>query len=250
MWSKFLEFKPLVIKTVFWAENAMLNHSGKEKMEAVVKKLLDVFISAIPFPFSILKKFFAKRGIRWLVNLAVRNFNLLAGVNWRHETLTQEKLDSYCDAMEVPIEEIIEVSSDVNSVDERLEELKNRYLLSPNLSRHEVRCRCGCGFDEVTQELINTFQTIRDHLGKPIMINSGCRCRKHNGRVGGVAQSAHMTGEALDIRVNGMTARSLGDFIKRLYENGYLPYLQYCYLMANPVHIATDERTRRGTFGW
>lgn len=40
----------------------------------------------------------------------------------------------------------------------------------------------------------------RRKLGKPIVVNSGFRCPLHNGRVGGVYNSQHVSGQAADIR--------------------------------------------------
>ena len=40
----------------------------------------------------------------------------------------------------------------------------------------------------------------RERLGKPIIVNSGYRCAKHNREVGGATNSQHMKGEAADIR--------------------------------------------------
>ena len=40
----------------------------------------------------------------------------------------------------------------------------------------------------------------RRKLGKPIIVNSGFRCPLHNGRVGGVYNSQHVSGQAADIR--------------------------------------------------
>ena len=39
----------------------------------------------------------------------------------------------------------------------------------------------------------------REKLGKPITVNSGFRCTKHNAAVGGVANSQHLRGEAADV---------------------------------------------------
>ena len=39
----------------------------------------------------------------------------------------------------------------------------------------------------------------REALGKPIVVNSGYRCPKHNAEVGGVKNSQHMKGEAADV---------------------------------------------------
>lgn len=43
------------------------------------------------------------------------------------------------------------------------------------------------------------LEPARQRLGKPITVNSGYRCQVHNKTVGGVANSQHMRGEAVDI---------------------------------------------------
>ena len=45
----------------------------------------------------------------------------------------------------------------------------------------------------------NVLEPARLRLGKPIVVNSGYRCCIHNSRVGGVANSQHMKGEAADV---------------------------------------------------
>lgn len=50
---------------------------------------------------------------------------------------------------------------------------------------------------------------LRAHIGLPIRITSGFRNREVNTAVGGSSTSAHMRGEAADIKVNGMTAAQL-----------------------------------------
>ena len=42
------------------------------------------------------------------------------------------------------------------------------------------------------------LQPVRDHLGVPVVITSGYRCRALNRLVGGVPNSQHITGEAAD----------------------------------------------------
>ena len=76
--------------------------------------------------------------------------------------------------------------------------------LSNNFSRHEFTCKCGCGFDTVDTELIAVLQKLRDYFHRPIRINSGCRCEKHNAASGGVSGSQHTLGRAADIVVDGV----------------------------------------------
>ena len=77
--------------------------------------------------------------------------------------------------------------------------------LTNNFSRGEFRCHCGCEFDEINLELVNQIQRFRDLLWirvgfeVPITVTCGCRCEKHNARVGGAPHSYHMAGMAVDI---------------------------------------------------
>lgn len=73
--------------------------------------------------------------------------------------------------------------------------------LSRNFDRSEFACQCGCGFDRVEPDFITMLQQVRDALGVPVRVNSGCRCQQHNDDVGGVPHSAHMRGRAADIAV-------------------------------------------------
>lgn len=45
----------------------------------------------------------------------------------------------------------------------------------------------------------NVLDPLREKYGKPIRVNSGYRCPKHNLAVGGATGSQHMKGEASDI---------------------------------------------------
>jgi zinc D-Ala-D-Ala carboxypeptidase len=62
----------------------------------------------------------------------------------------------------------------------------------------ELVCPC-CGASGVTDELKDLLDWLREKYGKPIVVNSAYRCKKHNEQVGGVPESAHTTGEAVDI---------------------------------------------------
>jgi hypothetical protein len=63
-----------------------------------------------------------------------------------------------------------------------------------------------CGFDTVDYELVMCLEWLRGHEFKKgtetrILINSGCRCPKHNREVDGSDHSYHLVGKAADIRV-------------------------------------------------
>ena len=72
--------------------------------------------------------------------------------------------------------------------------------LSVNFNRSEFACKCGCGASDINPRLVVKLQQLRTLLGRPIVINSGVRCAARNAAVGGVPDSAHITGDAADIK--------------------------------------------------
>ena len=64
---------------------------------------------------------------------------------------------------------------------------------------HEFACKCGCGENHMDAETLEMFDTARAYAGIPFKINSGYRCEKHNKKVGGKSESAHIFGKAADI---------------------------------------------------
>lgn len=53
----------------------------------------------------------------------------------------------------------------------------------------------------MNQNLVNMLDSLRDKLGLPIKVNSSYRTPDHNAEVGGVADSSHMQGNAVDVEV-------------------------------------------------
>ena len=68
--------------------------------------------------------------------------------------------------------------------------------------------------DNMLDLIYYVLQPLRDKLGKPIIVTSGFRCQRLNQAVGGVPNSQHLTGQAVDIVVNGMTIDQLIQFIR------------------------------------
>ena len=77
--------------------------------------------------------------------------------------------------------------------------------LSKYLTRKEYQCPCCNGVPYALESnvaykvLFDTFDVIREKLGKPILVTSEYRCPKHNAKVGGSPLSIHMFGLALDM---------------------------------------------------
>lgn len=84
--------------------------------------------------------------------------------------------------------------------------------------RSEFACKCGCGDAHVQRKLVTILEKLREYYGKPITINSGKRCAKHNKAVGGAKFSKHLTGEAADIRVQGVPPSEVYKYLDEKYS--------------------------------
>jgi uncharacterized protein YcbK (DUF882 family) len=89
--------------------------------------------------------------------------------------------------------------------------------LSKNISRYEIACKCGCGFDSIDSENVQVVQAVCDGfallLGVDrvvLHISSGARCRKWNrtpvsrGGPGSNDRSQHVKGRAIDFKISGV----------------------------------------------
>jgi hypothetical protein len=99
-------------------------------------------------------------------------------------------------------------------------------------------------------ELVLTLEAIRAAAGKPVHIESGIRSVEHNAKLKGSSKnSAHLTGEAADIWVDGVNNKQLGSVIRTLHAQGKLPHLAYSYLIKGTsntrVHVGVDKYVKR-----
>ena len=95
-----------------------------------------------------------------------------------------------------------------------------------NFKLSEIKCKCGgkyCNGYPVgfSYELLDQLQKVRNHFKKPVMITSAIRCTKHNANVGGIKNSKHTQGKAVDFYVKGVSYKELYAYIKTLPHNNY-----------------------------
>jgi uncharacterized protein YcbK (DUF882 family) len=97
-------------------------------------------------------------------------------------------------------------------------------ILSSNFSLPEFASKDMAEFPESVKsnlaQLANNLQVLRNHLEKPIIINSGYRSENYNKSIGGVKNSQHVLGNASDIRVEGISPKVLYGQIKMLIDDG------------------------------
>lgn len=86
-------------------------------------------------------------------------------------------------------------------------------------TEEEFKCKCGgryCnGYPARMQEqVVRICDAARRHFGRPGHVISGLRCPTHNANEGGVANSQHMYGEAVDLQIEGVGSDALMAFIQ------------------------------------
>lgn len=104
--------------------------------------------------------------------------------------------------------------------------------------RQEFACRCGAcgGFPaEPEEKLVRTAEGVREHFGAPALVSSGVRCPVHNMAVGGVANSRHLSGKAMDFCITGRSAREVLDYVNQ--QSG----IRYAYAInQNYIHMDVE----------
>ena len=106
--------------------------------------------------------------------------------------------------------------------------------------RSEFKCKCKgkyCnGYPvEPKKLLVQNADKVRRHFGAPAIISSGVRCEVHNANVGGVSNSRHRFGKAMDFRIEGKTSTETLSYVKTLSD------IRYAYAIdENYVHMDVE----------
>lgn len=98
---------------------------------------------------------------------------------------------------------------------------------------------------EVCDNLLNlifyVLQPLRNKIQRAIICSSGFRCKALNKKVGGVANSQHLSGMAVDVNAQGMTPYNFWIYI----QNSCIEYDQ-CILEYNRwVHLSFNKGKNR-----
>lgn len=118
--------------------------------------------------------------------------------------------------------------------------------LTKNLKSSEITCGCGCGYDDISPKLTQMFQKARDKYADAIIVTSGCRCQKHNTVVGGVPNSAHTKGLALDVSVMNQTPAKMQ---KLAFCLGYAGFERAeINASKNYIHVDIDDTKPSGVW--
>lgn len=105
-----------------------------------------------------------------------------------------------------------------------------------HFKKEEFTCKDGCGSNNIKLELVKIADKLREDFGNIVIVTSGTRCKKHNKEVGGVSNSRHLTGKAMDFYVKGVSGIELLKYTEQLQKEGKI---RYTYLIkgTNAVHM-------------
>lgn len=103
----------------------------------------------------------------------------------------------------------------------------------------EFACKCGkyCnGYPvQMDQKVVKAADKVRAHFGAPMTVSSGMRCSQHNANVGGVSNSRHKLGKAIDFCVRGKSASQVLSYVNTL------PEIRYAYAIdGSYVHMDVE----------
>jgi hypothetical protein len=103
--------------------------------------------------------------------------------------------------------------------------------LSAHFSKGDLACHC-CGELKIDQGLIDALEQLRSLAGKEIQIRDGYRCPAYNQEVGGVTDSEHTRGQAVDVGIPGLSLQQMYELVLQIptfaeggigvYDGGFL----------------------------
>ena len=90
----------------------------------------------------------------------------------------------------------------------------------------------------------NLLDPIRERFAVPMIITSGYRCKRLNKLVGGVANSQHMKGEAVDFCFAGFSKKEMAAAFFEIAEDFDFDQLIY-YKKKGIIHISYSGKNNR-----
>lgn len=103
----------------------------------------------------------------------------------------------------------------------------------------EFACKCGRYCDgypaQMQRSVVELADRARTELKGVGFVSSGLRCPRHNADVGGVSNSRHLNGKAIDLRIEGKSAKQTLAWVQKQSE------VRYAYAIdANYVHMDVE----------
>jgi len=112
-------------------------------------------------------------------------------------------------------------------------------IKTKNYRFEEFECKCGCGLNLATIELLHVCELVRAlNGGVSLPVSSGTRCATYNAKVGGAPYSQHVKGTAADLPVKN--PQYIYDRLDKLflYSHGIGDY-------SNFIHVDIRQKKAR-----
>lgn len=115
------------------------------------------------------------------------------------------------------------------------------FLVSQTATRHDINMTPPEWVIENLQRLVTgCLQPLRDEVGTGIFISSGFRPEELNTKIGGSKTSAHVSGDASDLKVSGQTPYDTCELIVAMD----LPFDQVIHEFGRWVHLGVADILR------
>ena len=126
--------------------------------------------------------------------------------------------------------------------------------LAANFRVREFKCKDGSDTILISDELVTLLQTIRDHFGAAVNINSAYRTKAHNTDAGGSPNSQHLYGKAADIWISGVTPLEIAQYAEFLQPDsgGIGVYGDFAHVDVRTSRSRWDSRSGKevAVSGW
>jgi len=100
-------------------------------------------------------------------------------------------------------------------------------MITYKLTLSEFKCKCtydDCHFTLVSPGFVESWENLRSDFGSPLRVTSGFRCQMHNIDVGGVINSRHTVGSAVDVSTKSMDTKQRIKLLQ--FANKYFSYVK------------------------
>jgi len=121
----------------------------------------------------------------------------------------------------------------------------NKFQLVNNFNLQEFECtHPDHRHVRIDEKLVYKLQELRDILGVPLLINSAYRCPERNRQVGGVDNSQHLYGKAVDIsmRTIDKDIEEVRDIAEEIGFDGIGLYKTFIHLDVRGSKARWDNR--------
>ena len=98
-----------------------------------------------------------------------------------------------------------------------------------NFKLSDFTCKCGCKQVLYTPRLVSLLDNIQDHFQRDVVVTSGFRCEKRNKEVGGVKDSLHIEGQAVDFVVRGVSPAKVVQYLSD-FDGGVGEYERHIHI--------------------